>query len=351
MGTKVLVFGVDAMEPRLLEEWIEDGSLPTLAALKARGAWGTVTNPRQMLHSALWSNFYTGVGPTRHGQYMYTLFDPERYSFSADRPETDRIAPFWRRDGLRDKRSAIVNVPEAPLDPEINGLQVVKWGMHDYHHKTIATAPPALAEEVLQRFGGDPVGISDVNDRTAKEFRDFRDRLIQRLRAKGDMACHYLAAEDWDLFITAVDETHSVGHQCWHLHDSAHPLYDPALAAEVGDPLKEVYIEVDRALGRMLEQVDEDTTVLILSDLGMGPAEDATLVLDEILRRIRQDDPPRHVPGQHAGGDRAEDVEQADQPDRVAAVDQRDADIAEIGGQVDGDERHLEPAHEETGDQ
>ena len=181
---------------------------------------------------------------------------------------------------------AAINIPDAPLFEGVNGMQVVEWGMHNCHDKSISTSSPELASEIVSRFGGDPVGDSFVNERTPAEFLDFRDRLIRRLRAKSDMACHYLASNQWDLFITVLDETHSVGHQCWHLHDPAHPLHDRQLEAELGDPIKDVYVEVDRALGRILEHADDDTTVLFLTDLGMGPACDGTLVLDEILRRI-----------------------------------------------------------------
>jgi predicted AlkP superfamily phosphohydrolase/phosphomutase len=286
MGTKILVFGVDAMDRRLILDWIEDGTLPAFASLKERSACGPVTNPSGMHHSALWSNFYTGVGADRNGQYLRTVFDPTHYSFTARRPESDRVPAFWLHDGWQEKLLAVINMPNAQLNKGFNGMQVVEWGVHDYHDKSITTSPPELASEILARFGGDPVGDSYVNERTPKEFGDFRDRLIRRLRAKSDMACHYLASNQWDLFITVLDETHSMGHQCWHLHDPAHPLHDRRLEAELGDPIKDVYVEVDRALGHILELVDDTTTVLFLTDLGMGPAYDGNLVLGEILRRI-----------------------------------------------------------------
>ena len=298
MGTKVLVFGVDAMDERLILDWIEDGTLPTLASLKERSVWGSVANPSLIHQSASWSNFYTGVGPERHGQYMRNVYDPLRYSFTAERPESDRAAAFWLRAGLRDKRAAVINLPSAPLDRGINGMQVAEWGMHDCHHKSIATSPPELAAEILARFGGDPVDACDVNNRTPAAFRDFRDRLIRRVRAKSDMFRHYLASDQWDLFITVLDETHSVGHQCWHIHDQSHPLHDCRLEAELGNPIKDVYVEVDRALAQILELVDDTTTVLFLTDLGMGPADDGTPVLDEILRRIEGHSPssgPRSI--------------------------------------------------------
>ena len=65
----------------------------------------------------------------------------------------------------------------------------------------------------------------------------------------------------------------------------------------------------------------------------------------------RQDPALRHPAGEHAGRDRADDVEEADQRQRIAAVERRDADVGEIGRQVDGDEGDLEAADEEAGDE
>src|SRR4029450_6963397 len=43
----------------------------------------------------------------------------------------------------------------------------------------------------------------------------------------------------------------------------------------------------DRALGRILEQAGSDASVYVLASHGMGPHYDATFLLAEILRRLR----------------------------------------------------------------
>ncbi|MBV9310704.1 MAG: hypothetical protein JOZ73_07725, partial [Solirubrobacterales bacterium] len=52
----------------------------------------------------------------------------------------------------------------------------------------------------------------------------------------------------------------------------------------LGDPLARVYEEMDRALARHLRLADEDTTVLVLLSHGIGPHNDGTHLLPEILR-------------------------------------------------------------------
>ena len=77
--------------------------------------------------------------------------------------------------------------------------------------------------------------------------------------------------EPWDLLLQVFTESHCAGHLGWHLHDSAHPAYDPEVAASVGDPIRAVYHAIDGAIGRIRRAVDEDTTLIVFSSHDMGP--------------------------------------------------------------------------------
>jgi predicted AlkP superfamily phosphohydrolase/phosphomutase len=100
------------------------------------------------------------------------------------------------------------------------------------------------------------------------------------------MFCKYLDSRDWDLFFCTLDETHCVGHACWHLLDPDNPRYDPQVARVAGNPIKDVYIAIDEALGAILKRIDDQSTVIVLASHGMGPIEPDREVLEEILRRI-----------------------------------------------------------------
>ncbi len=286
MPAKVLVFGVDAMEPKLICEWIESGQLPNLARLRARSAWGHVLNPPRFFSGASWPNFYTGATPARHGQYLRTRYEPNTRVHRPLRPDFDQVAPFWSAPEWRDKRTAIINVPYCPLNETINGLQVVGWDAHDRHHEGVRTAPVDLAKDILHRFGRDPVGNCETLDFATSALTDLRDSLMRHLHQKRDMACEWLASSDWDLFVSVLDECHCAGHRFWHLHDAQHPRHDPHLAATLGGALKDVYIEIDRALGSVVDLLGSGATIVFLSSHGMGPAFDGTPLLDEVLRRL-----------------------------------------------------------------
>jgi predicted AlkP superfamily phosphohydrolase/phosphomutase len=286
LSAKVFVFGIDAMEPSLIFEWANDGTLPAFASLLKRGAWGEVINPPRRYSGGNWPNFYTGVGPDRHGQYVRTLLDEHDYSMKGYRPKEDRFPAFWLQEAWREKRVALVNVPYAPLHRGIRGLQVTNWGVHDYHDAHIQTWPDELAEEILSQFGGDPVGLCEIDNRTPAEFCRFRDHLIERTRAKRDMICKYLETREWDLFFSVLDESHCVSHQTWHFHDTEHPRHDPEVVRVVGNPIKDVYKGIDEALASVVERIDDTCTLIVVSSHGMGPISAGSIVLDEILRRI-----------------------------------------------------------------
>ena len=60
-------------------------------------------------------------------------------------------------------------------------------------------------------------------------------------------------------------------HMLWRLMDPKHPEYDAAAAAQNGGAIAEFYEQIDQVLGEVLPRLDQDTTLLVLSDHGFAP--------------------------------------------------------------------------------
>jgi predicted AlkP superfamily phosphohydrolase/phosphomutase len=60
-------------------------------------------------------------------------------------------------------------------------------------------------------------------------------------------------------------------HMLWRLTDPQSPLYDAAAAAQNGGALEEFYEQIDQVLGEIMPTLDENTTLLVLSDHGFAP--------------------------------------------------------------------------------
>jgi predicted AlkP superfamily phosphohydrolase/phosphomutase len=75
----------------------------------------------------------------------------------------------------------------------------------------------------------------------------------------------------WDFFITLFSATDFVQHTFWKYMDRAHPQFDEAGAKKYGHVILDTYQRIDRHIGRILEKLDGDTTVILMSDHGAGP--------------------------------------------------------------------------------
>lgn len=284
--TKVLFIGLDSADPRLLAGWAEQGLLPSLSTLLRDSLRGKARMPAGLGTGAMWTSLCNGVSPAKHGRYFGRQPRANAYKVEKFDPSEMHSEPIWSAASRQGKRVAIIDVPVAPLCEQLVGIQIKDWGTHDPVFAEVRTVPRELAAEVRSRFGVDPVGSCDAVMEGALDYRRFRDRLIQRVAKKADLACHYLEQGGWDLFMVIFADAHCVGHQGWHLHDVNHPLHDPSYNESFGDPVKDVYIALDAAIGELLSGIDPGTTVVLFAGSGMGPNYTGNHLLDEVLRRL-----------------------------------------------------------------
>jgi len=285
--TRTVVIGLDAAAGDLLFDGCDRGYFPHLAALRRRGVWGTAEALPGFGSGALWPSFSTGVTPAKHGRYFYRQVAPGGYQ--AKRFEAaDFSAPaVWKTLSDAGRRVAVFDVPKAVLSENLNGLQAVDWIVHGPVYRRLVTWPPELGAELSARFGVDPLPKCDQpGGRNAAEHTALRDQLIARVRQKEASALYYLERESWDLFVTVFADPHCVGHQCWHLRDANHPMHDAATAAAVGDPVRDVYVAIDAAIGRIAEAAGPDADVIVFSGTGMGSNYTGNFLLDDMLRRL-----------------------------------------------------------------
>jgi predicted AlkP superfamily phosphohydrolase/phosphomutase len=287
--SKLLFIGIDSGDKDLILEMSRSGDLPALASLLETSAVGTTRNPLGLYVGAVWPSFYTGLSPANHGRFCFEQVAPGSYRRERVRPEQVRGEPFWTALSRAGKRVAVIDVPKSAPARDLNGIHVVDWGSHDPEDEGLRTWPPSLAAETVARFGRDPVGNCNGARASASDYRALRDALVARAGTKAALSLHWLEQGGWDGFFTTFAESHCVGHQCWNLHDPAHPRHDARVAAAVGDPIRDVYRAIDAGIGALLARAGDEATVIVLASHGMGPHYDATFLLDEILRRLEMD--------------------------------------------------------------
>jgi predicted AlkP superfamily phosphohydrolase/phosphomutase len=79
VARKVIVIGLDGLEPTIVEPMLQAGELPQLARLRAQGSYQRLATTTPAQTPVAWSTFATGVNPGGHGIFDFLRRDPATY--------------------------------------------------------------------------------------------------------------------------------------------------------------------------------------------------------------------------------------------------------------------------------
>lgn len=271
MTARLLMICLDGADSPLLDRHSANGSLPHLAALRARGRAHRLSSPPGSTDDAIWASFQYAVDVGEHGRYNYRLPLSDGRVGMAHVDEVDRLA-FWDELSSQGKRVAIIDVPKCREPRPLNGIHLVDWLVHGRYFTTPRSEPPSLAAEVLERFGPAPPSRCGYEQPFLRdgEIRDIVHNLRTGVALKRSAGLHYLASEPWDLFVIGFKEAHCAGHTFWDL-DINHPAYDPKRHARLGDPLMSILRDIDNAVGDLIAAAGSSAEVVVFSTTDFEP--------------------------------------------------------------------------------
>ena len=100
---KVIVIGLDGLEPKIVEPLMRDGLLPNLSRIRDKGGYCRLRTTYPPQTPVAWSTFATGVNPGGHGIYDFLRRDPATYlpSLALSRYEQKNMFTAPRAVNLR----------------------------------------------------------------------------------------------------------------------------------------------------------------------------------------------------------------------------------------------------------
>jgi predicted AlkP superfamily phosphohydrolase/phosphomutase len=101
---------------------------------------------------------------------------------------------------------------------------------------------------------------------TGREFRD-QSEIVHRERMKA--LDHLLRGFDEGFLFFYFSSVDQRSHMLWRYADPKHPYHEPDEV--LIDGIREIYRELDVAVGQAMEVVDDDDTLIVMSDHGFGP--------------------------------------------------------------------------------
>lgn len=273
---KILVIGLDCAAPEIL---LEDEGLTNFRRLMGLGCYGQLESVIPPITVPAWMCMATSQDPGSLGVYGFRNRVDHSYTGLGivDSRSIQEIT-IWDQLAREGKRSIIVGVPPSYPPRKVNGICVGCFMTPDPSQVTY-TSPPRVKTEISRLLGDYPV---DVKGFRTDDKEWLREQIFAMSRKQFQLVKHLLQTGEWDYFQFVDIGLDRVQHGFWQYHDPEHVRYEP------GNPYRDViadyYLHLDQQMGEVLELLDDDTVVLVVSDHGAQRLDGGFCVNEWLVR-------------------------------------------------------------------
>jgi predicted AlkP superfamily phosphohydrolase/phosphomutase len=256
---KVVVIGLDGATWQFLDVLSQEGLTPNLDRLRRSGVTANLVTHGRRISPAVWTGMATGWSHMKHGIVGFTV--PDR---TTGRPRvlrsTDRLKPaLWQIASEFGRVPCVINWWASYPAEHTNGVIVSRLLDMDL----VSVSPPELLP-----------AMAAIADSQRAAFTD-DDKALFEGEAAFDMAEYLVGEGQPDLLMVYVRSTDVAQHVYWaalepELYDDAWGV-DEEFVDEGRRALRRVWSAADARIGDLLELLDDDTAILVLSDHGFKP--------------------------------------------------------------------------------
>ncbi len=253
MGKKTIVIGLDGTPCSLIHKLTQQGVCPNVSRLLSTGSLREMRSTHPAVSSVAWTSFMTGKNPAKHGIFGFMDRIPDTYDMYYPNSKHIQGKPVWDILGQYNKRSVVINVPSTYPASEMNGILIAGFVAIDLARASYPVSIVPILKEMGYKIDVETQLIHESKD---KLFDDLFLTLEKRTRA----ILHFMRNEVWDLFIGIFTETDRLHHFFWESMEKNDTKYSQLFL--------DYYKKIDAAIGRIMENLDSNTNLILLSDHG-----------------------------------------------------------------------------------
>ncbi len=259
---RLFIIGLDCAPPDwIYYKWRDE--LPNLSALMEQSVWGMMESTIPPITVPAWYCMFSGKTPGELGIYGFrNRADYNYHNLQVTNSFSIKDKAIWNYLSQRGKTSVVIGVPPTYPPKPLKGYLIS--GFLTPSNETSFTFPSSLKQEILDFLGEEY--IFDV-----KNFRtDEKDRLLKDIYRMSEqrfkVVRYMMKNKKWDFFVFVDMGPDRFNHGFWKFFDPSHPLHEP------GNPYQDVGIEyykfIDKLIGDLLNELDEDVDLMVVSDHG-----------------------------------------------------------------------------------
>ncbi len=286
MKRRVFLLGLDGASWNVIDRMFTAGCMPNLQRLCAEGVRATLESTVPSITPVAWSSLMTGVNPGKHGIYgfMQRTQGASMQTVMCNRMQikVPTLFDYYQEPERIVSLNLPMSYPATPISGSmITGMMTPLNSLADHEH------PPGLLAQ-LRRQGIDyvidprmdepeDIDPADMYEGWRKAGEAFVNKLVTITDNRLKAAHLLMAEESWNLFICVIVGTDRLQHLYW----------DQLLPADGSPPdpsLARYYQLVDEHIGRLVDKLEPEDTLLIVSDHGFVKLQ-GNFMTNEWLRR------------------------------------------------------------------
>ena len=256
-----MVIGIDGATFNIIKPLISEGLLPNVSKLMAEGAHGILKSTIPPSSIPAWPSFLTGKNPGKHGVYDFLKKVPGKYIGTLSSSEDLKSPTLYDILGEVGKTSVVINVTGTYPPKEVKGCIIsgllTPQGVNYVYPEILKEKLDAMGYIVYKDIGGFV--------RSEKIYQELLDLEIKRT----EIALSLMKIFDWDFFMLMIVGSDTIQHKLWGDKDK----------------INSYYCEVDKLVGEVLNKLEDDPNIIIMSDHGFGSAEN-TFYINKWLQEI-----------------------------------------------------------------
>jgi predicted AlkP superfamily phosphohydrolase/phosphomutase len=279
--SRVILIAWDGADWRILDPLLEAGELPNLQALIDRGQRSVLRSTVPTHSWAAWPSFLTGVDPADHGVYDILETVPGTHKQYPVTYRSIKARTFLSDLDAAGRSQLLLDVPLTFPTPAVKG-SVVAGGVLP-KNRTFTT--PGDLPETLRKAGLD----WPINGMSWTTYRNRPDAYLDEafdVTGKRIAASEWLMDNtDWDLMTSVWVSVDRTQHALSNYVAPDHPDYMKNKDTRIGKKVRDIFKQLDDAIGAFLSRANDDDIILFISDHGFQSCTRA-LHMDHLLRDL-----------------------------------------------------------------
>lgn len=282
---KVLLIGWDAADWKIIGPLMAKGHMPHLKHMIDHGVYGNMATMNPPFSPMLWTSVATGKTPDKHGVLGFIELMPDLQGVRPTTTNSRKTRAIWNILHNQGYKSNLIGWwPSYPAEP-INGVVISdKYQkvnadpkkrkpleddvIHPKEERSnfldLRMFPTEITSEHILPFIPRASEIDQEKDKLLKPFA----RIMSQNTTLHNATTRLLRTSEWDFTAVYYDLIDHFCHSFMKFHPPLMNTIDPDKFDLYKGVVDGAYRFQDMMLGRTLQLVDKDTTVIVMSDHG-----------------------------------------------------------------------------------